>query len=70
MFANLDQRKFYIDQLKKDLDGRFTAITNAIDSYGQYVKLAGEAMDKHDDDMEAISTNAGVVGLEAVAEAI
>ena len=70
MFANLDLRKSYIEQLKKDLDDRYNAIVNTINSYGEYVKLAGEAMDKHDEHMEVISQNAGVVGLEAVSEAI
>lgn len=70
MFKNLDVRKEYIDTLKTDLDSRYTAIINAIDSYGQYVKLAGERMDRHDQTMETISNNAGVVGLETVADAV
>lgn len=70
MFANLDLRKNYIDQLKTDLQERYTAIVNTIDSYGQYVKMAGEQMNQHDDTMEQISDRAGVVGLDAVSTAI
>lgn len=70
MFRNLDVRKEYIDTLKADLDTRYTAIINAIDAYSEYVKLAGERMDRHDEAMEQISSNAGVVGLETVAGAV
>lgn len=68
MFGNLDVRKDYIDQLKGDLDARYNAIVSAINSYGEYVKLAGEKMDRHDAAMERIASNAGVV--EAVEDAL